>query len=66
MLSSLIEEEATLSSFDSDAVSDSEWDEEDSLVLGKLQGKGKPPHSGIIKQRKDQAPQDDTFSTISD
>ena len=32
----LIEEEATLSPFDSDAVSDSEWDEEDSLVLGKL------------------------------
>ena len=32
----LIEEEATLSPFDSDAVSDSEWNEEDSLVPGKL------------------------------
>ena len=61
----LIEEKATLSPFDSDAVSDSVWDEEDSLVLGKLKGKDKPPHSSVIKQRKDQAPQDDTFSTIS-
>ena len=32
----LIEEEATLSSFDSGAVNDSEWNKEDSLVLGKL------------------------------
>ena len=65
-VNALIEEEATLLPFDSDAVSDSEWDEEDSLVLGKLKGKGKPPHSSVIKQRKDQAPQDDTFNTISD
>ena len=49
----LIEEEATLSPFDSYAVSDSEWDEEDSLVPEKLKGKGKPPHSSIMKQRKD-------------
>ena len=55
-----------LSSFDSDALSDSEWDEEDSPVLGKLKSKDKPLHSSVIKQRNDQSPQDNTLATISD
>ena len=62
----MIEEEATLSSFDSDAVNDLEWNKKDSLVLGKLKRKDKPLHISVIKQRNDQSPQDDALGAVSD
>ena len=59
----LIEEEATLSSL---TVMPSEWNKEDSLVLGKLKAKDKPLHISVIKQRNDQSPQDDALGADSD
>ena len=62
----LIEEEATLSSFDSDAVNDSEWIKGDSLVLGNLKAKDKPLPISVIKQRNDQSSQEDALGAVSD
>ena len=62
----LIEEEATLSSFDSDAVSDSEWEEEDNLVVGRLKREDKPLQVTVINWWNDQSPQDNKLGTISD